>query len=283
MRRPDGCGNKHNMKHHFDDDGDVGYFTYRPLSRLPTPPPTWNHRDASAECLGDDEPASPKYRGPAIHLVNLIPSSASFADASVPFVQALLTRAHLPIETIALAVCLLDSLDAKFARKWRLTCPLENPSSAAASLQAPSASSASSPSSPIVTPVHPGLHKRHTLPLPPRSLRPLHIDSVRPEIIVLAALVIAAKFTQDLQEDPTFYRLIWGKNLWSRQQFNVTERCIMESLDYRILPLCGEDCLADAMVDMQLAGRWDEPAKWDANQLTPPDSAEGSECEFAPF
>jgi hypothetical protein len=35
----------------------------------------------------------------------------------------------------------------------------------------------------------------------------------------------------------------------------LTERCIMESLNYRIMPLCDEDCLTDAMVDMQLASQ----------------------------
>ncbi|KAK5998375.1 hypothetical protein PT974_00754 [Cladobotryum mycophilum] len=245
-----------------DDGDDYGYlnFTYRPLSRLPTPPPTLN-KDSSLddqsllhlELLGDGESLSPKFRGPAIHLVNLIPSAASFANASVPFVQAMLARAELPIETVALAVCILDSLDSKFGRnRFALF-----------------------------------LHQAALPPLTPHRTahRQIHIDSVRPEIIILAALVIAAKFTQDLQEPPQFYRIAWGRSMWSNEQLNVTERCIMESLDYRIMPLCDEDCLTDAMVDMQLAGRLDQTgcSRWDVpREPTPPDSLAGSECEFVP-
>ncbi|UKZ73693.1 hypothetical protein TrVFT333_001343 [Trichoderma virens FT-333] len=230
-----------------DDDDDSDYertFTYRPLSRLPTPPPTLSKPSSVDQSLEDDDTLNPRYRGPAIHLVNLIPASASLASASVSFVQAMLSRADLSMEMLALAVCILDSLDTKFARTWRLSCPLS-------------------------CPLHPD---------------DLHIDSVRPEIIILAALVIAAKFTQDPQQPPQFYRLAWGRGLWSNDQLNVTERCIMESLDYRILPLCDDDCLTDAMVDMQLAAELESGPRWNnlARQPTPPDSAAGSDCEFVP-
>lgn len=176
--------------------------------------------------------------GPAIHLVNLIPSAASLATASVPLVQGMLTRANLPIESVALAVCILDSLDKKFARKWRLSCPLSNAPEPAALA---------------------GGNKRHTLPPTPLAddllPRHLHIDSVRPELMILSALVIAAKFTEDPQETTAYYTHSWGKSLWSTTQLNVTERLVMESLEYRIMPLTDEAYLADAMVDMQLAAR----------------------------
>jgi hypothetical protein len=153
----------------------------------------------------------------------------------VSLVQAILTRASLPLETIALAVCILDSLDARFARTWRLSCPLLP------------GSQALMPSS-----------KRHTLP-PAFLERPqkhqLHIDSVSPELIILAALVIAVKFTEDPQCPTEFYCHAWAKGLWSHDQLNFTERCIMEALDYRIMPLCDDECITDAMVDMQLAAR----------------------------
>lgn len=173
--------------------------------------------------------------------------------ASVPLVQAILSRANLPLETVALAVCILDSLGAKFARYWRLSCPLQSTSSN--------------------TPAN----KRHTLPptpsLPqqPRSVQ-LHIDSVRPEIIILSALVIAAKFMQDPQENTNFYVWCWGRDVWTSEQLNVTERCIMESLNYRIMPLCEEACLTDAMVDMQLAGRELDSYFGGMRQPSPPES-----------
>jgi hypothetical protein len=231
-----------------------GYFTYRPLSNLPTPPPSSRNSSAAQSprtTLDDGEPLMPRFRGPAIHLVNLIPSSASLATASVPLVQAILSRANLPIETVALAVCILDSLDSRFARRWRLSCPL--------------LSDYFSPTS-----------KRHTLP--PTPIMPqrqqLHIDSVNPEIIILAALVIAVKFTEDPQDASQYYCKAWGHGMWSHQQLNATERCIMENLNYRIMPLCEEDCLTDAMVDMQLAAQQPD---WELNEYMPMDSDEESD------
>ncbi|KAG5926452.1 hypothetical protein E4U42_003298 [Claviceps africana] len=232
------------------------YFTYRPLSNLPTPPPTYKeNRSPSTSASHDptaDTPGQGKFRGPAVHLVNLIPSSASLTPASVADVQALLSRADLPIETVALAVCILDSLDHKFARAWRLSCPAY-------------------PGAPVPWSSH---LKRHSLPTTPllyqhQQHQMLHIDSVPPEIIVLAALVIAAKFTVDTQKRTQYYCDVWGRGTWSHDQLNMTERCIMESLDYRILPLCDQDCLADAMVDMQFAGHQFDR---DVRELTPPES-----------
>ncbi|KAH7328076.1 hypothetical protein B0I35DRAFT_506615 [Stachybotrys elegans] len=240
----------------YEGDEDATYFTYRPLSNLPTPPPSSRESCASSTFCdeADAEPLKSTYLGPAIHLINLIPSSASLASTSIPRVQSMLSRTDLPLETIALAVCILDSLDAKFARKWRLSCPLR-----CNLLRTTS--------------------KRHTLPpslpAPQSQLAPqLHIDSVNPELIVLAALVIAVKFIEDPQESTQYYCQEWGRDVWSYDQLNVTERCIMESLDYRIMPLCDEDCLTDAMVDMQLAAQ--QPG-FHTREITPPDSVSGDE------
>jgi hypothetical protein len=194
--------------------------------------------------------------------VNLIPSTASpLASPSYDLVQAMLSRANLPIETVALAVCILDSLDAKFARTWRLSCPLTG-----AAITSPTTSSS----------------KRHTMP--PELLsatyrqraqqQQLHIDAVRPELIVLAALVIAAKFTEDPQEPSCYYCSAWGRGLWTTEQLNATELCIMNKLEYRILPLYNDDVLTDAMVDMQLAARQCDWHGGRARQPTPPE-AEG--------
>lgn len=192
----------------------------------------------------------------------MIPSSASLASASIHLVQSILNRAGLSLETIALAVCVLDSLDAKFGRKWRLTCPLRTATEA----------------KPAATKKQLYAHsKRHSLPSTPqpsRNCQPqLHIDSVQPEIIVLAALVIADKFTEDSEQTTQVYCTAWGRGLWTSEQLNATERSIMESLNYRIMPLCEEDCLADAMVDMQLAGQ--EYCRWDVPEPSPPHSDDG--------
>ncbi|KFA78058.1 hypothetical protein S40288_05453 [Stachybotrys chartarum IBT 40288] len=240
---------------------DAAYFVYRPLSNLPTPPPSSKDSRASSTTPDDGEPLKSMFLGPAIHLVNFIPSAASLATASIPRVQSMLTRADLPLETVALAVCILDSLDSKFARKWRLSCPLR-----CGLLRMSS--------------------KRHTLPptLPrldfTQQPQQFHIDSVSPELIVLAALVIAAKFTEDPQETTQYYCRAWGRDMWSHEQLNVTERLIMESLDYRILPLYDDECITDAMVDMQLAAQ--EPPG-DLRQTTPPESIYGDDAQaFVP-
>lgn len=141
--------------------------------------------------------------------------------------QAIITRAALPLETIALAVCILDSLDAKFSRKWRMSLPLATLSS-----------------------TH---NKRHTITSAAASLI-THIDSVSPELIILTALVIAFKFTEDCQEPTQYYASEWAKGLWTCEQINATERCIMEHLGYRILPLCEKGIIEDAIDDMKRAG-----------------------------
>ncbi|KAF6831166.1 hypothetical protein CMUS01_07444 [Colletotrichum musicola] len=219
----------------YSDEEDA-YFTYRPLSNLPTPPPSSRNSSAHQSpktALEDGEVLQERFFGPAIHLVNLVPTSASLTTPSVPLVQAMLSRSGLPLETIALAVCILDSLNSKFALSWRLQCPL------------------------LLEGAFPS-NKRHTLGHSPlldrRRQQQMHIDSVRPELIILAALVIAAKFTDDSQDSTSYYCSRWGKDIWSCEQINVTERLICDNLNYRIKPLVDdEDLITDTMVDMQLA------------------------------
>lgn len=155
----------------------------------------------------------------------------------------MLSRAALPMDTIALAVCILDSLNRKFSMSWRLSCPLT-----------------ATPSQ------RPGFNKRHTLPPEAHAglagyeahdePERLHIDDIFPEVIILAALVVAAKFVEDSQEPTTWYAGAWGRGLWTCAQINQTERCIMENLNYRIMPLLNRELIADAVADMQLAGRF---------------------------
>ena len=171
--------------------------------------------------------------GPAIHLVNLIPPSASLAVPSVSLVHEMLVRSNLPMDSIALAVCILDSLSSKFSLNWRLLCPLAQ--------REPTTGTGST--------------KRHTIQASPMSATQLHIDSVNPEVIVLAALIIAVKFLVDCHEPTHYYRTAWGKDLWTSDQINMTERCIMENLGYRILPLWDAALIADAVGDMQRAAR----------------------------
>lgn len=158
----------------------------------------------------------------------------------------MLVRADLPFDTLALAVCILDSLSSRFSLSWRLLCP---PAPIWPSLIGGSTNTESA--------------KRHTISGGPRVLgagggscsQLLHIDCVNPEVIVLAALMIAVKFLDDHQERTSFYRTAWGNDMWTCEQINVTERCIMENLGYRILPLWDPGLIADAIHDMDKAGR----------------------------
>lgn len=286
-----------------DLEDDYSYFasTYRPLSNLPTPPLSSRHSSALPSPRLDQGEALELF-GPAVHLVNMLPPAASLATPSVALVQAMLIRAALPLDTVALAVCILDSLDVRFSRLWRRTCPLgdEDDAEPAAPAEkrrptpgkrhtlpfsngfdvtaAVTSSTSSTTSSSTATP-------SPTSPLSPLVFlpRPRHIDAVFPEIIILASLVIAAKFTDDGHAGQQAARAYcaWGGSLgsspeaalaalsspselvspsdtspplWSTAQLSATERCIMESLGYRILPLLDADLLADARADMRRAG-----------------------------
>jgi hypothetical protein len=133
------------------------------------------------------------------------------------------------LDTIALAACILDSLDSKFSLNWRLACPLTKMDVSAA--------------------------KRHTIPTSPLVGNQLHIDSVYPEVIILSSLIIAFKFLEDCHEPTQYFSSSWGGDLWACEQINATERCVMESLGYRILPLWDRRLIGDALADMERAGR----------------------------
>lgn len=162
--------------------------------------------------------------GPAVHLTNLIPSSTSLTTPSVPLVHAILTRADLPLEMIALAVCILDSLNSRFARQWRKSCPLVR------NVYSSTWSDAETTSE-------------------------QHIDSIHPELIVLGALVLAVKFLDDAQQHTKEYAADWAKGLWTCDQINYTQRALLENLGYRLLPLWEHSIILEALEDMDRAGQ----------------------------
>lgn len=161
----------------------------------------------------------------------MLPPGASFITPSIPTVQQMLASANLPMDIIALAVCILDSLDSKFSRSWRISFPLHGNS------QPQQAS------------------KRHTLPSVPARHQATHINAVFPEIIILAALVIAEKFVEDMQSPTQYFVSAWARDAWTCEQLNFTERCIMESLGYRILPLWDPALIKQARHDIEMARR----------------------------
>lgn len=99
---------------------------------------------------------------------------------------------------------------------------------------------------------------------------------------MLAALVIAVKFLDDPSDSTRSYCDVWGKGMWSCGQLNVTEKCIVENVNYRIMPLFDEECIEDAIVDMQLAGQLGNPS-WPVNNVsTPPEDASMRQRLFVP-
>lgn len=221
-------------------DSDFFDQTYVPLSNLPTPPLSSHSYDNTAahspiSLFSSDEILDSEVLGPAIHLTNLIPSSTSLTSPSTPLVHALLSRADLPIEILALAVCILDSLNSRFARSWRQSYPLES--------------------------FEDQLLEQYNFPnLQAREEQ--HIDSTHPEVIILAALILATKFLDDQQGTTLYYAQKWAKGLWSCDQINFTQRCIMENLGYRLLPLWSEDIIEEAKNDMARAAKRQSSASY---------------------
>ncbi|KAI1102213.1 hypothetical protein F4804DRAFT_275667 [Jackrogersella minutella] len=218
----------------YDDDFefDDAYFRqfYKPLSNLPTPPPSSKTSSASQSprvAAEDVDNFSHEFIGPAAHLARMVPPGASYMTPSIPIVQDILARANLPMDIIALAVCILDSLNSRFSRSWRISFPLNRPNELGS--------------------------KRHTLPS--GAIQAVHIDCVFPEVIILAALMIADKFVEDLQEKTPYYSYLWGQDQWTCDQINFTERCIMENLGYRIMPLWEAKLIKEARHDIEMARR----------------------------
>ncbi|KAB8290064.1 hypothetical protein EYC80_010390 [Monilinia laxa] len=221
-------------------DSDFFEQTYVPLSNLPTPPLSSHSYDTTAapspiSLFSSDEILDPEFLGPAIHLTNLIPSSTSLTDPSIQLVHALLSRADLPIEILALAVCILDSLNSRFARSWRQSYPLESPEDQ--------------------------LLEQYNFPSL-QAAEEQHIDSTHPEVIILAALILATKFIDDQQGTTIYYAQKWAKGLWSCDQINFTQRSIMENLGYRLLPLCSQEILEEAKNDMARAAKRQSSASY---------------------
>ncbi|KAH6673791.1 hypothetical protein B0J14DRAFT_56851 [Halenospora varia] len=223
----------------FDDAYFEDYFskTYVPLSSLPTPPPSSHSNQGSRQQSPEDflpvgEVLDPDLLGPATHLTNLIPSSTSLTSSQVPLVHAMLTRAHLPLEIIAFAVCILDSLNSRFALSWRQGCPLVTP--------------------------HPPI--RFGLDPNEEKDQEQHIDSIHPELIILSALVLAVKFLDDGHQATREYASDWGLGMWPCNQINFTQRSILENLGYRLLSLWDENIISEALEDMERCGRQASPS-----------------------
>lgn len=138
----------------------------------------------------------------------------------------ILVHARCSMPILSLACGILDSLNSKFSLAWRRTLPLDQMTVHNGSPMSEGASKSS------VT----------------------HIDQVRPEVILLSALIIASKYLDDEQAPTAHYAHVWASNRWSCRMINVTEQCIMANLQYRILHLANVETLKEAEQDMERTG-----------------------------
>jgi hypothetical protein len=80
-------------------------------------------------------------------------------------------------------------------------------------------------------------------------------------------LILAVKFLDDAQQSTREYVDVWGRGMWSCEQVNHTQWCLMDNLGGRLLPLWDEGVILGALEDMERAGRQIEPRvieeQWD--------------------
>lgn len=67
--------------------------------------------------------------------------------------------------------------------------------------------------------------------------------------------MIANKFLEDVHDTTQYFSSVWGRDIWSYEQINTTERCVMEMLDYRIFPLTDEEYIREARHDIESTRR----------------------------
>jgi hypothetical protein len=130
------------------------------------------------------------------------------------------------MSTIALAAIILDSLNSRFALSWRRTLT--------STLQ-----------------VADNDLKRETP----------SIDTLRPELLPLSALIIADKFLDDHEDNTSYYAKCWGSAMWTTEQINLAQKTIFENLNWRIKPMCEEGLIKEAKDAMMRAGKHAFPMK----------------------
>lgn len=208
----------------YSEYSDDDYFSqsYAPLSCMPTPPPTHQQESPFTQALNaafDGQQDDIENLGPAIHLCNLIPTSVSLITPSPAIMQEILLCANQKEQTVCLAALILDSLTYKFSALYRKGMPLEDATES-------QKDAANKP----------------------------HVDLIRPEIIALAALLLASKCVTDSQVHTSMAKKA-GDDQWSCRQINHAEMCILENLNWKVMSLCVEEELNIAKADMERAGR----------------------------
>lgn len=215
------------------DDEDNYFLTYVPLSCFPTPP-TSCHTSSPKELAIDSNTTSSfdtNLQGTnytlylPYPLANLNPlGSATYLSYLIPCTASLL------LTSSSLVQSLLSRANVNLNTVALAACILDSLTSRFATSW------------------------RHSLPLTSLSLKTQHINYVRPEVIILGALLVASKFLDDSATHISSYQYDIANGRWTCEQINATERCILENLEWRIMPLWREDLVEDAKEDMRKVG-----------------------------
>ncbi|KAF2842597.1 hypothetical protein M501DRAFT_1012002 [Patellaria atrata CBS 101060] len=204
--------------------------TFVPLSSLPTPPSAskQTREEKMSEDIDMEDVSMIDLAGPATHLANLVPSGVCPSGPSPTVIYTYLTRSELPLQTIALASCVLDSLSRRFPRNWReaMTEASQPPPGAQ---DIPSLSIASL-----------------------KDLSGLTVPLPKAQLVVLAALSIASSYLDDVSS-PTDYWCWLARDKFSARQINSTIRCMLIDIDY-CLHTFTPDMIEEYKADMRRAG-----------------------------
>ncbi|KAH9871105.1 hypothetical protein J1614_006679 [Plenodomus biglobosus] len=213
-----------------DEELDMYFASYVPLSNLPTPPPAKEvaiPRSVSGNA-SSQTPSSPptSYADTttrdvhATHLANLVPLNVSAHRPHALVIAGFLDRANLPEEVVAFCACILDALSSRFAASWRDALA---PSDYARDLQ-----------------------------------NFLHTDSARqqvhvsPDVIVLAALSLAHGWLADRLRSSRHWSVRESGGVFSVQEIEATKRAILLDMDYGLFRI-SDETVQQRLRDMQRA------------------------------
>ncbi|KAF2747777.1 hypothetical protein M011DRAFT_476951 [Sporormia fimetaria CBS 119925] len=205
-----------------DEELDLYFANYVPLSNLPTPPPV-KEKEAIVQITevveGDDEEEierdlkEEKLWAQATHLTHLVPQNLSTRQCSIPTIHAYLSRAHLPDEIVAFAACILSSLSPSFSTSFHATCNRASPPS-------------------------------HTYQDQEQEQNQEQED-INPEILPLAALAIAHNYLADPERSTRqwaaiSYEGIGGRPLFETREVERVKWCLLRDIDYGLARITAE-------------------------------------------
>ncbi|KAK7548677.1 hypothetical protein IWX49DRAFT_42820 [Phyllosticta citricarpa] len=237
----EGTGSRRASIDSVDIDAYLDYANYEPLSNMPTPPQPAPASPSAAQLARSPLRPNDDLRGMscAAYLAKLTPSNASNRRPSTTTITAYLERTHLPLEVLGLAACILDALSMRFAKRWReALVSASGPDTA--SLPVPAASLPSPPASPVPVTTGPFLGAAVA-------------SSAEPELLVLAALALAASYLDDSHVSLRHWAHHVSNCVFTARQMSATQRCLLADLDYDLHSFTPE-FVQDSIHDMLRAG-----------------------------